>query len=471
MVNHMQSTALSQSQETVLSTVLDKYPKVKPIISRIIESGGRAYLVGGAVRDLLMGVDIKDLDIEVHDMTPHALGSVLKEFGSVSMVGKAFGVWRIHGLDIDWSLPRVDAAGRKPVVALDPYMGIKQACARRDLTINALAIDLGTHKLIDPFGGQEDIKRGILRSPDIQFFTQDPLRFYRVMQFISRFSMYPDEELNKQCASMDISAVSRERIETEFEKMLLRSEYPSRGIRWLKEIGRLKEVLPELYAVIGVEQGLNYHPEGDVFEHTMQTLDAAARVKYECQEDRLVLLLAALCHDLGKVSTTTSVNGVIKSHGHDVAGEKLTKKMLGRIMGRKERIAAAAKLVRWHMAPLQFIKDGAKSSAYKRLALKLAPHANLQMLTDLFRADKQGRNPARNVPLTGPCPEATQYMEHAIKAGVLTKKEEPIVQGRDLMAFIKPGPHMGDLVKRAYAIQLDEGIKDKDTLLQRVLKK
>ncbi len=467
----MQLTQLSQSQETVLARVLAKYPKVRPILSRIIVSGGRALLIGGAVRDLLMGLEVKDLDIEVHGLELKQLERILQEFGLVSMVGKSFGVLRVHGLDIDWSLPRTDAAGRKPEVHIDPHMGIKQACARRDLTINAMAIDLSNNQLIDPFDGQAAIKNKILRSPDISFFTQDPLRFFRVMQFISRFNMHPDDELNKLCKKMAISAVSRERIETEFEKMLMRSEYPSRGIRWLKEIGRLKEVLPELYDTIGVQQDLRWHPEGDVFEHTMQTIDAAARVQYENKEDRLRLLLAALCHDLGKVSTTTNDGEKVKSYGHDLEGVELTKSMLKRITGHKERRAAVTKLVRSHMAPVQFVADGAKQNAYKRLAIKLAPETNLQMLADLARADKQGRNLASDKPLTGPCPEVEQFLERAMKAAVLMRKEEPVVQGRDLMEWVEPGPRMGELVKRAYEIQVEEGIKDKHALVRRVLKK
>ncbi len=471
LVNHMQLTQLSQSQETVLARVLAKYPKVKPIVSRIIAAGGRALLIGGAVRDLLMGLEVKDLDIEVHGLELKQLEKILQESGPVSMVGKSFGVLRVHGLDIDWSLPRSDAAGRKPSVTIDPHMGIKQACARRDLTINAMAIDLSNNQLIDPFGGQAAIKHTLLRSPDIQFFTQDPLRFFRVMQFISRFNMQPDDELNKLCKKMDISAVSRERIEAEFEKMLMRSEYPSRGIRWLKDIGRLKEVLPELYDTIGVQQDPHWHPEGDVFEHTMQTVDAAVRVQYESEEDRLRLLLAALCHDLGKVSTTTTEGKKVKSYGHDMESVELTRQMLKRITGNKERKAAVTKLVRSHMAPVQFVADGAKHNAYKRLALKLAPETNLQMLADLARADKQGRNPASGKPLTGESPEIGQFLEQSIKAAVLMRKEEPVVQGRDLMAFVEPGPQMGELVKRAYEIQLEEGIKDKHALIKRVLGK
>src|SRR5581483_2368303 len=178
----------------------------------------------------------------------------LSLYGPVSLVGKVFGVFRIHGLDIDWSLPRSDSSGRKPEVQIDPFMGYKEAFARRDLTINAMGIDLVSHALIDPFNGCADLKAGILRAPDAAFFVQDPLRFYRVMQFIGRFGYRPDDELNRICASMDIATVSRERIEVEFEKLFLRSEQPSLGLRWIEKLGRMREVLPELAATVGVMQ-------------------------------------------------------------------------------------------------------------------------------------------------------------------------------------------------------------------------
>ena len=467
----MQSTPLSHSQETVLARAIDKYPRVKPLITHLLQEGGRVYLVGGAVRDLIMDNEIKDLDIEIHGIPLEQLEKVLQKHGSVSIIGKSFGVLRVHGLHIDWSLPRTDAAGRKPEVTIDPHMDIQKASARRDLTMNAMAIDMHHRLLLDPFNGQQDIKDKILRTPDPLFFAQDPLRFYRVMQFISRFAMYPDTELTNQCKTIDISTVSHERIEAECEKMLLKSVQPSLGLRWLQTIGRLEELFPELYATASVPQDPRWHPEGTVFEHTMQTVDAAARVLYDDHEKRIQLLLAALCHDLGKVVATQQTKDRITSYGHELYGVSLAKNMLMRITHNKERIRVVTTLVRHHMAPLQFIANNAQQAAYKRLAYALSPYTNIHMLADLACADKCGRNAASIQPLDGPCTQVQLFLDKAAEAQVQYDKEEPIVTGNDLLPYISSGPQMGTLLKKAYALQINKNIKDKQILINAIVEK
>lgn len=449
-----------------------QYEKVYAIVQAIALHKGRALLVGGAVRDMMMGRPVKDIDIEVHGLLEQQLEDILREFGPVSLVGKAFGVLRIHGLDVDWSLPRADSPGRKPTVVIDPFMPIEVAARRRDLTMNAMAFDLVTDELIDPCNGMSDIKNKILRTPDPRFFIQDPLRFYRVMQFIGRFEMQPDDELNVLCQDMDISQVSRERIEEEFKKLFLFSRRPSLGIRWLYLIGRLHDVLPELAATIGIKQEPQWHPEGDVFEHTMQTIDAAEVLvqKYDDEFDTLVLLYAALCHDLGKVTTTTEVKGVIKSIGHEKESKKLARSMMKRITHNVDLINAVSSLVLYHMTPLQFTTNNAKLSAYKRLANKLAHNVNLLMLIDLCIADKRGRNGASHEPLACDFPDVELFREKVMQAGVSTSKIEPILKGADLFDVVQPGPEMGRLLRLAYEKQIDQGIIDKKILKEYVRK-
>ena len=466
----MKSTKIDSYIQRALATMQKQYPIVREICAEITGHGGRVLLVGGAVRDFLLGLPVKDIDIEVHDMPFEALEALLKRFGTVSLIGKSFGVLRYPGLDIDWTVPRTDTAGRKPEVKLDPYMPLEDAFARRDLTINAMGIDMQTRKLIDPFDGKEDLKRKILRAPNAQFFQEDPLRLFRVMQFASRFEMVPDEELDAICKQMDISGVSLERIEKEFHKMLLKSKRPSLGIRWLKKIGRLGEILPELAETVGVRQGADYHPEGDVFEHTMQALDAAAQLPYDNEEQRLALLYAALCHDLGKVMTTKEdEDGTITSLGHAEQGSTLTKKMLKRITHNKDLIKAVATLVKYHMAPIQFVDNDAKSSAYKRLANKLAPHSSLSLLADLVVADKRGRNPKGHEPLKGSYSDVETFKKRAQKAMVFEMVEKPVLHGSDISDIVAPGPQMGKLLKHAYQIQLDEGVTDKAELKKRLV--
>lgn len=468
-IQHRCKIIMINSIKKLVQNIVSHYPLVSKIIDAIHTHGGRALLVGGAVRDLLLGLEIKDLDIEVYGLTTEQLEKILRSFGPVSLVGKSFGVLRVHNLDIDWSLPRADSAGRKPTVVIDPTMSFEQAFKRRDLTINAMGIDLHTYELIDPFNGQDDLTNKLLRATDIQLFEEDPLRFFRVMQFIGRFEMEPVESLQTLCTTMDISQVSVERIEMEFEKLLLKSVRPSRGIRWIKKIGRLKEILPELAATIDVPQNPAWHPEGDVFEHSMQTLDAAAALAYPDKKIRLIGLYAALCHDLGKAIATENIEGVWKSLLHAQKGAPLAKRLLQRVTKNKDIIDAVVKMVKYHMEPLQFIKGGAKMSAYKRLANKLAPDVTINMLADLALADRRGRNALGHEPLTDSQPDVEEFRQRAIEAQVLNAQEEPVLHGRDIIDLVAPGPRMGEFLRQAYEIQLEEGITDKDELKRRVL--
>lgn len=453
-----------------MKSLRECFPLVYTITEKIVHHKGRAFLVGGAVRDYLLGLPVKDIDIEVHDLLLEQLEVVLREYGPVSTVGKSFGVLRVHGIDVDWSLPRTDSAGRKPVVSIDPFMSFSCAARRRDLTMNAMAIDMMTDELIDPFGGQKDIHNKILRTPDPELFIQDPLRFFRVMQFIGRFEMLPDETLNNVCRSINITDISRERVEEEFRKLLVYSRMPSRGIRWLRSIGRLRDVLPELADTVGVPQSPVWHPEGDVFEHSMQALDAAAVIAkgYDSENKRLVLLYAALCHDLGKVATTCEVNGVIKSIGHEVESKKLAVQMMHRITRNSDLVSAVASLVLNHMAPLQFVTNKAKLPAYKRLANKLSPLISMRFLADLCLADKQGRNGLGKYPLIGDNTDVIAFLASSQKAGVLDCPEQAVVTGADLLGIITPGPQMGRLLQRAYEIQINQGVGDKQVLLSRI---
>jgi tRNA nucleotidyltransferase (CCA-adding enzyme) len=465
----MNSTQLPRAIQKNVEELLNKTPEIMAVVRAIAAKGGRALLVGGAVRDLLLHRETKDLDIEIYGLSEDDVIALFKTFGRVDEVGKQFGVLRIAHLPVDWSLPRSDSAGRKPHVAIDPHMPYEKSFARRDVTINAMGIDLTSFALIDPFNGQYDLQHKILRAPDIRFFVEDPLRLFRVMQFIGRFAMQPDHALNEACCTMDISAVSRERIEAEFEKLLLKSTHPSQGIRWLRAIGRLPEILPELAQTIGIKQRPDYHPEEDVFEHSMQALDASARISYPAVLQTLTLRYAALCHDLGKPETTCIVDGVIKTPGHAHVGAEKAKRMLKRITHNHELIDGVAKLVHYHMDPREFVRGNARPSTYKRLARKLSPHVNIRMLADLFLCDLQGRNAASHEPFDNEPPQVAQFREKAMQASVIEKPEEPILLGRDVLDVGEPGPQMGKLLDKAYEIQIEEGITDKEALRKRVV--
>lgn len=465
----MKSIKIAPSIARALRVILKKYPQVSQIVDLIAQHNGKSFLVGGAVRDLLLEHTVKDLDIEVHNIMLSKLETILKKFGPVSSVGKSFGVLRLHGLNVDWSLPRVDKAGRKPKVVIDPTMAIEQAFRRRDLTINAMGLDLVEHTLIDPFGGLDDLRKKILRATDARLFIEDPLRLFRVMQFIARFEMKPDKELNEICAEMNISQISIERVQTEFEKLFLKSKRPSFGIKWLQTINRLKDILPELHAIIDIPQDEVWHPEGEVFEHTMQSLDAAASLSYATPEEKLIVMFAVLCHDLGKATTTEKIGGVWKSIAHAQEGVLVTQQLLHRITKKQVIIDAASKLVRYHMAPIQLVSGQAGIAAYKRLAKKLAPYATMKMLANVALADRRGRNPIKGKPLVTKIFLVEKFLNCAEKANVQDRPEEAILHGKDLIHVIEPGPKMGEALKKAYELQIQEGITDKDELKSLVL--
>ena len=469
----MNSIAVQEKIQKLKSLLSKEYPMVLDIVQSLNASGGRALLVGGAVRDLLLQVPVKDLDIEVYGIPLHQLEVILQNFGHVRLVGKQFGVLRIDYLDIDWSIPRQDGQGRKPEVIVDPHMSLKKAFSRRDLTMNAMGIDLVTYELIDPFNGWRDMQQHLLKAPDEERFIEDPLRFFRVMQFIARFCMKPDMELQKLCATMNIVDISSDRIYQEFEKLLLRSKAPSLGIRWIKELGRLQGILPELYATIGTEQDPEWHPEGDVFEHTMQALDAAAqesKMHNLKSDEQLILCLAALCHDLGKPTTTSIINGRVRALEHDVKGVIIARRLLERIIHKNNIIETVLKLVRYHMMPGQLTSQKSGLAAYKRLAQKLFPHTTMFMLALIARADKRGRNPEKHEPLEEQTVvDIDLFLERSKEAGVLEKPEQPVLTGKDLVELVEPGPKMGKILADAYDIQINHGIVDKEELKRRVL--
>jgi len=466
---YMQLTRELVFNESKLANLIARYPELPPLLQAIKESSATAYLVGGAVRDLLLGATVDDLDIEVHGLELEQLRDILGQYGNVLLVGTSFGVLTIEGSSIDWALPRKDAAGRKPQVVVNPFMEISEALKRRDLTINAMAIDLHTGKFIDPFLGREDLAAGILRSPDEQFFTEDPLRFYRVMQFIGRFSMMPDEELTQVCKRMTINTISRERIEKEFEKLLLKSSQPSRGIRWLRSIGRLQEILPELSLTEGTPQDPQWHPEGSVFEHLMQAVDAAAQIDKGSDDLNLILRYSALCHDLGKTTTTCLEDHRIKSPGHAEAGVKITERLLLRVTQKRTLIETVKRLVRYHMSPGQLVKQDSSQAAYKRLALKLAPLTNIDMLASLALADQQGRNGEKSEPLAMIPETIRQFLKKSSDADARYQPEKPILTGKDILDFLQPGPQMGKVLDYAFQLQIEEGISSTEELRAKVI--
>ncbi len=304
---------------------------------------------------------------------------------------------------------------------------IKNFLKHENFTINKIAIDSDNFNNIKP-SSIKDIKDKIFKSNQIN----EPVDLYRIMRLISQFQIYPNSEVNNACKVIDISKTPQAHIEKEFKALILNSKMPSLGIRWLQDINRLKEVFPEIWATVYNERNSPTHPEGTVFEHSMQSLDSSALLHYNNQQEKLIVMISALCHDLGKVDTTTCKYGKITSPGHASYGMIPTKNMLNRIIKDKKLIQAIATLVKWHMDPVQFIRQSFDLDQYRKLASDLNQesygYVNISMLIKVSIADKQARNPDINVPLKKNIDWLDEFKNKAKEAGVLYKPyKKPII--------------------------------------------
>ncbi|KKW29995.1 MAG: hypothetical protein UY72_C0027G0011, partial [Candidatus Uhrbacteria bacterium GW2011_GWD2_52_7] len=312
---------------------------VLTLAERVKEKGGRALLVGGCVRDMMLGVPSKDFDVEVYGVAPAYLEQIVKEIGPASEIGKAFCVMKltVDGVDIDVALPRTDskiAPGHTGfAVQADPSMTYAEAARRRDFTINAILLDPLTGEVIDPYHGAEDLHARTLRVVDEALFADDPLRVLRALQFAARFNLYVDDASKEvmRRALPSLVELPGERIGAEWRKMLLLAQRPSIGLELGLELGVFNQLHPDLPPLAVTPQEPEWHPEGNVWIHTLMSVDVAARlIRKERLEgdDAFVIMLAALCHDLGKATTTALEDGRIRSRGHEEAGREPTERFL-----------------------------------------------------------------------------------------------------------------------------------------------
>jgi tRNA nucleotidyltransferase (CCA-adding enzyme) len=437
--------------------------KVIRLAKRVREAAGRALLVGGCVRDPLMGREPKDWDVEVYGLEPARLREVLEEFGQVNAVGEAFTVYKI-GMDLDVSLPRRERkhgrGHRAFIVEGDPSMTIEEATRRRDFTINAILQDPLTLSLIDPFNGREDIERQVLRAVSADTFAEDSLRVLRAAQFAARFEFDIEPRTIELCRQIDLTDLPRERIWGEMEKLLLASRQPSVGLRWLIRLGATEQLFPELQALIGVPQEAEWHPEGNCDEHTWLTVDRARELIDDLPyAKKVTVMLGALCHDLGKPATTEFVEGRWRSRGHDVAGIGPTESLLDRLNihtleGYDARSQVIA-LVHYHLQPGEFYhrRDEITDGAFRRLARR----CELELLYRVARADTLGRN-APWVPREKWFDAVPQewFIARARSLAVEEKAPDHILMGRHLLEMgLKPSPLMGRVIAAVYEMQLD----------------
>jgi len=434
----------------------DNWSAAVEVAKLVREAGGRALLVGGCVRDSLQGGDAKDLDLECFGISAEALQSVLSKRFELDLVGVSFGVIKLHHLDIDVALPRRETKlgfGHKAFgMEYDPNLSIREASARRDFTVNAIYRDPLTDKIIDPWNGRSDLEKGVLRHVS-DHFREDPLRVLRGMQFVARFGLTPAPETIQVCRGMTSEGLPPERLFEEWSKLLVKGVRISKGLEFLRETGWVGEY-PELERLIGCKQAPEWHPEGDVWNHTLCCLDAFARHRVDQDED-LIVGLAVLCHDFGKPATSyyDPVRKRIRSPGHDEAGVEPTMSFLRRLTNEERILKEVPPLVRLHMRPFAMWKDRSSDSAIRRLAAKVV---RIDRLIRVAAADDEGRPPFPSEP------EPLRWLKaEAERLRIADSAPKPIVQGRDLIALgMKPGVKFGKILKAAYEAQLDGAFFD-----------
>jgi tRNA nucleotidyltransferase (CCA-adding enzyme) len=432
----------------------------------------RTLLVGGFVRDFFLGQSSEDIDLEVYGVDPRQLELILVDiFERVGLQGKSFGVFRsnIGEVELNISLPRLESKqGRRHndfFIHSDPGLNLKQAAERRDFTINSLAVDAVSGELFDFFQGRADLARRTLRVVNADHFREDPLRIYRAMQLVARFDLTVTPEtmilLREMVVEGELEYLAPERIKQEFTKLLLAAK-PSAGFRLIDELGIIEKYFPELHNLKAVAQEVQWHPEGNVWNHTLLAIDQAAqiirKVAYLERPELLQVMLATLCHDLGKPMVTKRTGGRWRAHGHEEAGTGPTQSLLGRMGFGPSLTAIVVKCVNEHLKPPQLYQQWEKgqlselkyANAVRKLLRRLRP-ASWRVLLACAEADIRGRafpDASTNPYLPG------EMMARVIKDYNLEQESQTsLVNGQDIMIMaeqlgvsIASGPEFGRLI-------------------------
>jgi tRNA nucleotidyltransferase (CCA-adding enzyme) len=450
-------------------------PTVLALARAVRDAGGRAFLVGGWVRDLValrqQGTDRlpappDEYDFEVHHLPPRNLRTVLERFGEVRLVGESFAVYKLAPAAgpagearpvIDVSLPRRDtkvAPGHRGFeVAGEPDLPLPEATRRRDFTVNAMLHDPLTGETVDLWGGASDLRARVLRAVDPATFVEDSLRVLRAVQLAARLEFTIDPATVALCRQIDLGDLPPERIWGEMDKLLMKARRPSLGLDWADQLGVVDRLFPELQALKGCPQEPAWHPEGDVWIHTLMALDRAREEATDLPKEKaLAVLLAVLCHDFGKPATTAVVDGRIRSYEHEEAGVAPTIALLDRLkihtLGGYDLRRQVVALVAHHLTPSHFYKnrDNLGDGAFRRLARKLEP----ELLYRVSRADCLGRTGSFST-------EAQEWFIGRVRAlGVEQRPPAPLLMGRHLLEMgLVPGPLIGRITREVYEMQLD----------------
>jgi tRNA nucleotidyltransferase (CCA-adding enzyme) len=441
-------------------------PVVHALARAAHEAGGRALVVGGWVRDQLRGRPSKDIDLEVFGVPQAGLPALLARVGRVEAVGQAFPVYKVAPAGeaaVDVALPRRESkrgrGHRGFEVVGDPGMPYAEAARRRDFTINAIAWDPRTGDLDDPYRGRDDLAAGVLNAVDPATFGDDSLRVLRAVQFAARFEMALSPETAAICRALPLDDLPAERVWGEVEKLLLQAERPSTGLALALELGVVDRLLPELRPLVACPQEPEWHPEGDVWVHTLLVVDQARARNGDLDRPRLAtVMLGALCHDLGKPATTAVIDGRIRSLNHEDAGVAPTTALLDRLnvhaLDGFDVRGQVLGLVAHHLKPGMFHKAGnVGDGAFRRLAQKV----DLELLARVARADCLGRTG------TFDCSAMDWFIERARALGVEHQPPPPLLLGRHVLALgVTPGPGVGVVLAAVYERQLDGDVRTLD---------
>ncbi len=458
------------------------------VVSTLTQAGYEAYIVGGAVRDLLVGMRPKDFDVATN-ATPEQVKAL---FRRAFIIGRRFRIVHVvfgrgrqdRGLseviEVSTFRAMVDAAATEQVsgndkpsrsdlagkshvvdtagrVLRDNVWGSQiDDAARRDFTINAISFDPLIDRYLDPCGGRSDLDARRLRLVDATTFGDDSLRVLRAMQFVARFELTVTPETMAVCRTIPLDDLPPERIWGEFEKLLLLPARPSLGFQFAREAGVVSSLIPEMAALVGCEQEPDWHPEGDVWVHTLMVIDQArARIDDLPRWAKIAVMLGAVCHDFGKPATTAFFDGRIRSYNHEEAGVEPARALLDRLnvhaIDGVDVRAQVFGLTAHHLKPGAWhkVRDEVGDGAFRRLAQKV----DLELLARLAAADCVGRAG------TFDCTAMTWFVERARTLGVEHEAPKPLLLGRHLLALgVKPGPDVGRVLRQVYERQLDGAI-------------
>lgn len=438
--------------------------------------GGSSFYVGGYVRDDILGIPNKDIDIEIHNIEPNVLENILKQFGNIEKrtVGNNFGIYNINRFNLDISLPRKEMAigkGHKDFdIIVDPYLSLKESAKRRDFTTNALMKNILTGEIIDYYGGLDDLKKGIIRHIDDNTFVEDPLRVLRACQFAARFDFDIATETIELCKNMDISTLPKERVAGELTKALIKGNKPSIFFNSLYEM-KQTEWFKEVFDLKDVKQDTVYHPEGDVYEHTMSVIDEASTLfptGIDNPDRYLPFMLSALCHDFGKLNTTKINNkGRICAINHEKTGIPLANDFLDRIYNNKGFTRYVDNMIEFHMKAHSCFNNKAKIKSTNLLFDKLLYPTDF---IHLAYADSIGHNIQKldNKQFNMFLGKAMRENEFLINRyfNYKDRKSQPHITANNLIELgLKPSPLYKEILDKAWNLHL-KGVNKENVLKQ-----